>query len=90
MYTKFLPTGLTIDNFRRLLDERFVYIGIAEDLPTSLSRLGAFLDFPPPRIPHANPSPRDEVVPAGARQRFIEKHPLEYAIYDLARQTYAK
>ncbi len=84
----FLPDGITLENHRQELQRRFVYMGIAEDMPTSIARLGARLGFAAPPVEHHNASPRDEPIPAGAEERFRQAHALEYAIYDFAREMY--
>lgn len=85
---KSFPFELTMDNFKELLDKHFVYIGIIENFQTSVSILARKLDFPTCGVEVLNVSKRDEEVPGDAREEFISRHPLEYAIYDFALKHY--
>ena len=86
----FLDCGLTLDNYDDVLRKQFVYIGVAEDLQTSVDTLADHLGFPTTRVPHMNVSPREEPIPDGAREDFMRRHPLEYAVYDFARSNYTE
>lgn len=83
-----LPADLTLDNYKEILEERFVYIGIAEDLQGSVDQLASVLGFPPAATGKENVSPRTQSVPDGAREQFVRKHPLEFAIYEYALEHY--
>jgi hypothetical protein len=85
---KSFPFELTMDNFKGLLDKYFVYIGIKEDLQVSIDILARKLGFPTCGVETVNVSKRDEEVPGDLKEEFIRRHPLEYAIYDFARQNY--
>ena len=82
------PEPLTLDNYESVLHDKFVYIGVAEDMQTSIRKMAAKLGFPPVSVPRQNVSPRYGEIPAGAREKFIEDHPVEYAVYGFAQRHY--
>jgi hypothetical protein len=84
----YMPRELTLDNFERLFDTEFVYMGIAEDVPESANRLADKLGFPRGKAPHINQSPRDEPIPPGLRDTFVRKYPVDYALYNYAAAHY--
>jgi hypothetical protein len=84
------PFALTLSNYRDLLERYFVYIGVSEDLQTSVDRLAERLGFRSVRVPVKNVAERTEEVPQGARDRFIEANPVEWAVYNFAREHYKK
>ncbi len=83
-----LPADLTLDNYRDILEERFIYVGIAEDLQGSVDQLSRVLGFSSVTVGRKNVSPRTQDVPDGTRERFVRKHPLEFAIYEWALEHY--
>jgi len=85
---KHFPADLTLNNYKDILEKRFVYIGITEDLQGSVDQLASILGFPPDVIGRENVSPQTQSVPDGAREQFVQKHPLEYAIYRYALEHY--
>lgn len=90
-YLNHFPSGMTMDNYRDLLEEQFVEIGVTEYLPESLQRIAVRLgvDFDPAMLKTLNVSRRDQQVPEEARARFAETYPLEQAVYDYAKARYA-
>lgn len=85
---KFFPSNLNENNFEECLSTKYVYIGITEDLQTSVNTLASKLNFPEAEVPTENISPRKEKVPRGSRERFLKNNQLEYAIYNYAAQNY--
>ncbi|MDY0295748.1 MAG: hypothetical protein RB296_00315 [Acidobacteriota bacterium] len=83
---RFLPSGLSLDNYRRVLDERFLFIGLMERFQESVDALAGLLGLPSISVATENVSPWDEPVPAGAREEFARENPLETAIYDDVRE----
>jgi hypothetical protein len=85
---KSFPFELTMENFERLLHDHFVYIGIMEDLQTSVDILARELNVPSREVEELNASERSEEAPADAREEFVARHPLEYAVYNFALNHY--
>ena len=83
---QFFPWDLNQDNFRRVLGQHFVHIGIAEDLQDSINRMADKLGKPALDVPVLNQSPRSEEPTLDAVNTFKARHPLEYAIYDWVRE----
>ncbi|MCH9806511.1 MAG: sulfotransferase family protein [Alphaproteobacteria bacterium] len=84
----YFPPELTVDNCAEMLRERYLYVGIMEDISHSIGALATILGQANPRAAHSNIAPRDEDVPPGYREQFVELNPLAYAIYDFAKSTY--
>ena len=86
------PAGLTMDNYRDLLPEKFVHIGITEDLTRSMAQIAAKLGKPfnPGDLPRANVTERQREFPQSLRDEYRERFPLEHAIYDFARDLVAR
>ena len=81
---RFFPFEVSAENYEEVLNERFVHLGIAEDMPRSMEilaeRLGRKLD-PVPRI---NVTPRDIQPDESSIQIFRDKYPLEHKIHKFA------
>ncbi len=83
-----LPQNMTLDNYRRKIQEKFVYLGVFEDLRVSINHLANILGKPCGAIPKFNVSTYDEPVPEHLRQKFYNDYPLLKVIYDYAKRTY--
>ncbi|MFN6111040.1 MAG: hypothetical protein ACK493_11760 [Planctomycetota bacterium] len=85
-----LPQDLTLDNYEEYLEQRFVYIGIIEDLQTSVANLGTILGKPYFELPQLNVSTYDEKIPTYLREQFYDDYPLLKRVYDFALQNYRR
>ena len=83
-----LPQDVTLDNYEEKLRQRFVYIGVFEDLQTSINNLAKILGKPEWELPHMNVSMYDEPVPEYLRDRFYHDYPLLKRVYDFALANY--
>ncbi len=83
-----LPQDVTLDNFESKIRSRFIYLGVFEDLQTSIDNLAKLLGKDSTTLPHVNVSTYDENIPTHLRDRFYGDYPLLKEIYDLALQTY--
>ena len=59
----FLPPNITLDNYREILDEYFLYIGITENFQHSVNILADKLGFPRVTVSRKNVSQWEEPVP---------------------------
>ncbi len=84
------PTTLTEHNYAQVLNDQFVYVGIAEDMDGSLRQMALHFHKKPidSPIPKENLSIRDEKVDIDLKNDFRVRHPVEYAIYDWACKHY--
>jgi hypothetical protein len=80
----FLPEGINLDNYREVLDEYFLAIGVMDDLQRSVDHIAKVLGFYTVPVSHTNISNWDEDIPAGAREEFARNNPLEMAVYHYA------
>lgn len=85
-----LPQDVTLDNHARRLADRFVFLGIVEDMENSMLALAKTLGKPPIVVPQLNVSNYDEVVPEHLRSRFYNDYPLLKAVYDFAVANYRR
>ena len=83
-----LPVDLTLSNYREKLHEKFIYIGVFEDLQTTLDRLARILDKEPAELARFNVSEYDEPVPERLREQFYRDYPLLKRVYDFAVEHY--
>ena len=87
MFSHF-PQDLTLANYREKLASQFVYIGVFEDLQTSIDRLALALNQSTMTLPVSNASEYDETVPEDLREQFYFDYPLPKKIYDFAVENY--
>lgn len=83
-----LPQNMTLMNYMDKIREKFVYMGIFEDLKTSMVHLARILNKPIEITPKFNVSNYDEPVPEYLRQKFYDDYPLLKVVYDYAKRTY--
>ena len=83
-----MPYEMTMDNYRDVLEESFVYVGIVEDLHTSVNMLANKLGFMQIEVERVNVSNRNEEVPEDMKERFVNNNHLAYAIYNYALERY--
>ncbi len=83
-----LPQGITLENYRQRLASRFVYMGVFEDLQTSINNLGKIFGKESAVLPHINVSKYDESVPEHLREKFYHDYPLLKRVYDFAVENY--
>ncbi len=83
-----IPQDITLSNYREKLHEHFVYIGVFEDLQTTIDNLARILGKEKSDLPHINVSQYDEPVPEHLREKFYRDYPLLKSIYDFAVEHY--
>ena len=83
-----LPLDLNLSNVEEKLRERFVYIGIFEDLQTTLDNLAKIFGQTYVDLPRINVSRYDEPVPEHLREKFYHDYPLLKRVYDFALENY--
>lgn len=84
-----LPQDVTLDNYEQRLAQRFVFIGIFEELQTTVDRLADLLNQPRWQLPVMNVSQYDEPFPEHLREPFYRDYPLLKRVYDFAREQFA-
>jgi len=83
------PREVHLDNFREIIQDYFIYIGITEDLSQSLRNIGHLLNRKPPRrVGIENRTPRTSEVDPELRKLFREKHLLEYEVYEYVKSLH--
>lgn len=83
-----LPQDVTLDNYEERIRSRFIFLGIFEDLQTTIDNLGKLLGMESATLPHFNVSTYDENIPERLREKFYADYPLLKKVYDLALNTY--
>ena len=84
----FMPYEMTMDSYKDVIEKYFVYIGIVEDLQTSINILAERLSFSPIQVNRLNISGRSEAILNDIKEEFMENNKLEYAIYNYALRIY--
>jgi hypothetical protein len=85
-----LPQDITLQNYREKLASRFVYIGIQEDLETSIRQLARILGKPMVELERFNESEYDEPVPNWLREKFYGDYQLLKRVYEFAVEHYRR
>jgi hypothetical protein len=79
----FFPRKLSMENYKDIIEEFFIEIGVTEHFEESMIRIARKLGqtYHPEDMKRLNVSPRDQAVPDELRAAFMEKRPLDYAVY---------
>jgi len=85
----FFPRETTHSNYKDVIKDKFIFIGIIEELQSSLNVLAQKLGFPSEKVNCLNSSKRDEVFADGYKEQFIENNELEYRIYNYVLDLYS-
>ena len=82
------PFDVTIDNYKDGIEKYFICMGITEDMNASISQLADKLGFSVPNsIGFLNRTERNSPVPYELKGEFMERWPLEYAVYEYAKES---
>lgn len=76
------PAILTLDNYKDVIEERFVAIGTTEKLGETMKLISRRLGFSYQDVPRLNVTERDQTVSDAVRDEFKARHRLEYEVYD--------
>jgi len=83
------PRPVTLSNYKDICEEFFIEIGITEQLDESMRRIGRKLGFEHTKeVGTHNTTARDQTVPEGFRELFMEVNRLEYAVYEYCLARY--
>jgi len=82
------PWDLTLDNFKEVLSEHFIHIGLTESMQVSNDIIADKLGKPRVKIKKENVTPRGKELslPRSMFKTFREKNPLAFAIYDWVKE----
>jgi hypothetical protein len=83
------PREITAENYKEIIGQYFIDIGITEKLEESLTRIASKLGkrFDPSRLPQLNVTERSDVASGDLREVHRERNPLEYLVYEYVRNT---
>ena len=76
-----MPEDSDFANYKEMLETKFIWIGIVEDLQASVDILAGRLGFSPVSIEHLNAFPRDEKLSSEIAENFIATNRLEFELY---------
>ncbi len=84
------PRKVTMENFKKMIDDLFIEIGTTEHLDETLNRVAAKLgkSYTPRAVPVLNVSQRNFNVPEDLREEYIDNNPLDYAVYNYVKSMY--
>lgn len=80
------PKIITEENYRDVIEEKFVSVGTTEKLDATMDLFAKRLGFHLTSIPRENVTIRDQEVSQTCREAFIERNQLEYLVYNYCSQ----
>lgn len=86
----FMPCDLTVKNYKQILETKFIWIGLSENLQASVDILSKLLGFERASINHVNASKRDEELSSINRKAFIDNNQSEFEIYQYVQERQEK
>ena len=87
-FLKFLPKDINPYNYKTILDQSFIHIGIVEKMQDSVNMLAEKLGFETEIVGKYNISERNEFVPDRIKMKFRKNNGLEYKIYNYIYKKY--
>ena len=86
----FFPCEITFDNYKEVIETKFIEIGVTEHLDESMQRIAKKLgqSYSPNSIRRLNITKRDQNIPYELKQDFMKRHSLEFAIYNYVLDKY--
>jgi hypothetical protein len=81
---RFVPWELSLDNYKDIIENNFIHIGITENLQQSIDIFAEKLNKKTIHVPMENATLRKEIPSESSVKKFREKHQLEYAFYEYA------
>ena len=87
----YFPREVNLTNYRDVLDEMFIEIGVTEMLPKCLELIARKLgkDFDVKSLKTDNATERNQQLPDAYRGIFTDANSLEYFIYEYAKSRIA-
>lgn len=82
------PQNICLNNYQEQIRKRFIYIGLFEDMQTSIDVLAAIFGKNSMEMPKKNVSNYDEPVPERLRDRFYRDFPLLLKIHQFVKDRY--
>ncbi len=82
------PVDITFDNYKDVINQNFIYIGITEDYQFTVNAIAEKLGFEAVVAKHENKSVRFEELSNKYREMFIEANQLEYEVYNYVKSNY--
>ena len=83
-----LPQDICMSNYEEQIRRRFIYIGLFEDMQTSIDILASIFGKTSMEMPVKNVSKYDEPVPEKLRDKFYYDFPLLHKIYQFVKKRY--
>lgn len=86
----FFPRPVSRSNYKDIIEEYFVEVGLVERLSESMARIAKALGFSYAKdaLPHLNATPREDAGSADARDHFMERFALDYDVFNYVRSKY--
>jgi hypothetical protein len=78
------PCEVTAENYKELIETRFVEMGVVEHLDESMERIARKLGktYVAASLGRLNTTERHLPIPYDLREEFIERRPLDYLVYN--------
>ncbi|MCK5855752.1 MAG: hypothetical protein KAG34_01235 [Cocleimonas sp.] len=86
----FFPCEMTLDNYKEVIEEKYIEIGVTEYLDESMQQIAAKLgqNYASNTLERLNVAKRDQIIPYNLQDSFRERHQLEFAVYDYVLSKY--
>ncbi len=84
----YFPHAITPNNYKSLINNSFVFIVFTDVYQLSINKLAECLGFPETSTSVYNASERFGEIDSELQRQFIKAHPLEYAVYNFARDKF--
>ena len=77
------PKVLTKENFKDVIEENFIAVGITERVDDTIRLFARRLGFHAPNeVPFQNRSERDQILSPELRDQYADRFPLEHTVYE--------
>lgn len=77
----FIPFELNENNYREIIRENFIYIGLTKNLQDSVNALSEILRFPKLNVKKLNRSERDSQLSEEIKEKFIIENRFVFKVY---------
>lgn len=90
MMLDFMPCNMSAENYKDIIETKFIWIGLVENLQLHVDRLATKLGFAKTAVERLNTAPRNEELSSDIRRDFIRNSQLEFEIYDYVKEYLSK
>ena len=86
----FMSGKISRENYKEIIQTKFVWIGLTEHLQTYIDQLAIKLGFAKLAVERLNMAERNEELSTDIRRKFIHDNQLEFEIYEYVKESLSK